>query len=243
MQRGKNMKVALLRVGADTAAGKINGPLFDDGSFEYIPIPDYGGIDDRTYGNTIGASGRPLIDYFPKSLQGRMRDQSIHFDPEFITLTYGDPTPPKSGLRHLEKGDFLVFYAGLQGFGFDSAPALYIIGYFEIMVAGRAGDFAQIRMKSIFGNNFHVKHRDVFREQKDYLILVKGSTNSRLLKKAVLISTTGRDRTGKPLKILSPEMREIFGDFGGKLSIQRSPTRWVESIFVEKAVSFIRSLE
>ena len=34
------MQVVLLRVGIDTGSGGIHGPLFADGSFEYIPIPD-----------------------------------------------------------------------------------------------------------------------------------------------------------------------------------------------------------
>jgi hypothetical protein len=88
-----------------------------------------------------------------------------------------------------------------------------------------------------------VRHRSIYEKQKDKLVLVKGSRNSRMLRKAVLISTMGQDRTGKPLKILSPEMRKIFGDFGGKLSIQRSPTRWVDSSFTEQAVQFVTSLK
>jgi hypothetical protein len=63
------------------------------------------------------------------------------------------------------------------------------------------------------------------------------------LKKAVLMSAIGQDRTGKPLKVLSPEMQKIFGDFKGRISFQRSPTRWVDSAYVEKAVQFMRSLE
>ena len=51
------MQVVLLRVGIDTGSGGIHGPLFSDGSFEYIPIPDSfrgKGVDKRTYGNTRG---------------------------------------------------------------------------------------------------------------------------------------------------------------------------------------------
>jgi hypothetical protein len=40
---------------------------------------------------------------------------------------------------------------------------------------------------------------------------------------------------GKPLKVLSPEMQRFFGRFGGKLSFQRSPTRWVDEDHIEKA--------
>jgi hypothetical protein len=236
-------KIAMLRIGIDSGAGGIQGPLFNDASYEYIPIPDGSGTDSRTYGNITGRNGRNLIEYFPKSRQIKMIDQAIHFDPEFEAYTYGDPTRPKAGLRRLRKDDILVFYCGLEGWGFNSAPALYIIGYFEILVAGKVAEFSSREIKSLFSDNFHVRHNNIFKEQKDDLVLVKGNSNSRLLKKAVLLSTMSQDRAGKPLKVLSPEMQRIFGDFNGKISFQRSPTRWVDPAFVGTAYNFIKSLE
>ncbi|MCH7699699.1 MAG: hypothetical protein IH865_12235 [Chloroflexi bacterium] len=236
------MKVALLRVGIDSGSGGCQGPLLPDGSFEHVPIPDGFGIDSRTYGNTVGRHGRLLKDYLSPSLGQRLEAQSMHVDPEFETFTYGDPTSPKAGLRHLEKGDVLVFYAGLEGWGFDSPPALYIIGYFKVLTAGRAADFRPAEIRALFSKNFHVLHRRVYRDQKANLVLVKGSSKSRLLKKAVQISETGRDRAGKPLKVLSRDMQRVFGDFGGKISIQRSPTRWVEPAFIGSAKEFVYNL-
>lgn len=237
------MKVAMLRIAIDTGMGGIHGPLFQDGSFEYIPIPDGFGIDERAYGNTMGLKGRNLVDYFPKSRQAKMSHQSIHVDPEFTTFTYGDPTPPKAGLRHLEKGDILIFYCGLEGWDFKSEPALYLMGYFEIIAAGKADKFSSTEVKNLFGANFHVRHQQIYEQQKNKLVLIKGGEGSRLLKKAVKISTIGQDRTGKPLKVLSPEMQKIFGNFNGRISFQRSPTRWVDLAYVAQAVEFIRSLE
>ncbi len=233
----------MLRVGIDSGSGGIQGPLFPDGTFEYVPIPvDYinGG---QTYGNTVGRHGRKLIEYFPAAMRGRMANQTIHFDPEFDTFTYGDPTAPKAGLRFLDRGDLLVFYCGLKGWNFESSPALYIMGYFDILTAGKATDFPSAVLKRTFGRNAHVMHRDVYECEKDALVLVKGQESSRLLNKAVCISITGQDRTGKPLKVLSPEMQRIFGDFDGRISFQRSPTRWVDPAQVPHAVDFVRSLQ
>jgi hypothetical protein len=53
----------------------------------------------------------------------------------------------------------------------------------------------------------------------------------------------GQDRSGKPLKILSQEMQQIFGRFEGKLSFQRSPTRWVDPDHAIRAADFVRSLD
>src|SRR5271157_2500258 len=196
------MKVAMLRIGIDSGSGGIHGPLFLDGSFDYIPIPDGFGIDERTYGNTTSLKQRKLVEYFPGSRRVAMADRSIHFDPEFATFTYGDPTPPKAGLRHLQEGDMLIFYCGLEGWDIRSEPALYLMGYFEVLAAGKPDDFGDAETYRLFQNNFHVRHKRVFERQRAELVLVKGSDRSRLLTKTVRISVIGRDRTGKALKVL-----------------------------------------
>ncbi len=56
------MKIALLRVGIDAACGGIQGPVFANGDFEFIPIPDDRLLGPRTYGNTNGRSGSPPHD-------------------------------------------------------------------------------------------------------------------------------------------------------------------------------------
>jgi hypothetical protein len=236
------MRMALLRVGIDSGSGGMDGPLFADGTFEYVPIPDSTGLDDRTYGNQMAAhTGKPLSDFFPSVRQAAMRSQSMHLDPEFASFTYGDPTAPKAGLRRLAAGDLLVFYAGLRGYDCDLAAGLYLIGYFEVAFAGLARDLTEEQIH-LCGDNFHVRHESVFLAQRDRLVLVKGGCGSRFLTKAVKISVMGRDQAGKPLKVLSPKMQQIFGRFDGKLSFQRSPTRWVANEHVPAAARFVRGL-
>ncbi len=236
------MQVVLLRVGIDTGSGGIHGPLFADRSFEFIPIPDGFGIDPRTYGNTVGRHGARFSDYFPPGRGDEVARYSMHVDPEFETFTYGDPTLPKRGLRRLQPGDLLVFYAGLKGWDFESLPALYIVGFFEVECAGLAVDFSAGELERLFAANFHVRHPGVFTGQRDQLILVKGTSSSRLLQRAVLLSETGLDRKGRPLKVILRSMQEVFGDFGGKISLQRSPPRWIAADRVGAAERFIRSL-
>lgn len=171
-----------------------------------------------------------------------MAKQPMHVDPEFESFTYGDPTSPKAGLRNLKPGDLLVFYAGLEGFDTSSPPALYLIGYFKVKMAGLATSFSKVEIDTHFAQNFHVRHRTLLQQQEDKLVLVKGSKGSRLYKKAHLLSTTRRLAGKPPLKVLSAPMRRIFGTFGGRFSIQRSPTRWVEPAFVASAAAYVRSL-
>jgi hypothetical protein len=242
-------QVFLLRVGVDSGCGGIQGPLFKDGSFDFVCIPDKQGVSVHTYGNLIGRDGKPHARYFPEARRKLIETQRVHVDPEFETFTYGDPTTPKRSLRYLKTGDFLVFYCGLQewdvdsGWNRDHRPALYLAGYFEVALAGMAGDFDEQLLRRAFANNFHVRYPTVFKQQMDVLVLVKGGPGSRLFRKAQRISASGQDRAGKPLKVLSPAMRSVFGDFGGHVSIQRSPPRWVEPPFVDRAIGYLKELE
>ncbi len=246
---GMSKQVVLLRVGIDAGCGGIQGPLFQDGSFEFVCIPDNKRVSIHTYGNMVGRDGKPLVRYFAESRRKVMAEQHVHVDPEWETFSYGDPTPPKRSLRNLKPGDFLVFYCGLQewdaenGWNRDQRPALYLAGYFVVALAGMAGDFEQKVLATEFGRNFHVRYPAVFKRQKADLVLVKGGAGSRMFQKAHCISAEGKDRAGKPLKVLSPVMRTVFGNFGGRVSIQRSPPRWVEPPFVDKAVGFVTGLE
>ncbi len=242
-------KAVLLSVGVDSGSGGIQGPLFKDGSFEYICIPDKKGVSVHKYGTCIGKNGLPHSQYFPPGKREAVAQQHVHLDPEFETFTYGDPMTPKRSLRKLERSDYLIFYAGLQnwddstGWVNGEPPGLYIIGYFVVEMAGMAGVFSNATLQANFGHNFHVRYPSVFKLQRDDLVLVKGGRGSRLLHRPNKISTMSEDRAGNPLKVLSPQMQEIFGTFGGKVSFQRSPPRWVEPACVEKAITFVDGLE
>jgi hypothetical protein len=244
-----NRQVVLLRVGVDAGCGGIQGPLFRDGTFEFVCIPDSKGVSIHTYGNMVGRDGTAHATYFPAARRALMAAQTVHVDPEWETFTYGDPTTPKRSLRFLNPGDILAFYCGLQewesagGWDTDARPALYLVGYFEIALAGMAADFDRRVLTHEFGNNFHVRYPSVFEMQKEHLVLVKGGPGSRLLRLAKRISEDAKDRSGKPLKVLSAEMQKVFGNFGGRVSIQRSPPRWVDPAFVKRAIAFLKDLE
>jgi hypothetical protein len=237
------VKAVLLRVGIDSGTGGIHGPLLADGTFEYVPIPDGLGVDGRTYGTMTGVRGKSLVEYFPVARRDRMRVAPVHVDPEFESNTYGDPARgPKAGLRHLESGDLLIFYCGLEGYGHDSPPALYLLGYFEVQIAGLARELGDEFVRREFAANFHVRHSAVYEEQHERLVLAKGTAASKRLTRAVCISAVGRDVRGAPLKILSPAMQSVFGTLGGRLSLQRSTPRWIEPGYVPRAAAFLRSL-
>jgi hypothetical protein len=216
--------------------------MFEDGTFEFVPMPDKEGIDAPTYGELCGRCGPKLVEYFPSHRRNDMRQKAVHTDPEFETFTYGDPIRLRSSLKNLEPGDILAFYCGLQGWPDGPRPALYLIGYFEVETAGKTSKFGDETVDSLFATNFHVKYRDQPKDQWNRLVLVKGSRESRLLKKAEQISAIGRDGDGRPMYVLSEEAKTHFGPLGGKGSIQRGIPRWVSLEHAEKAAMFLRGL-
>jgi hypothetical protein len=236
------MNVVLLRVGIDTGCGGIHSPLFCDGTFEFVPIPDSRGLDERTYGNSKGRAGRAFAEYFLKRKQEDARSQAMHVDPEFESFTYGDPTPPKRGLARMQPGDLLVFYAGMEGWGHMAEPALYLAGVFRVEFAGLAPDFSSAQLEREFRHNYHVRHRAIFAEQRERLVLIKGGKGSRLFRKAHLVGKTVQRENGTSWQIITSQMEKVFGRFGGIGSLQRSTPRWVEDKLVSKAEEFVEAL-
>lgn len=214
----------LLRVGIDKGCGGALAPIFEDGSFEYIPIPErkLSSTETRTYLNTYGQTGKSMSYYLPPKIQ----DHIIHFDPEFQSFTYGDATSKRKYILKLNKDDLIVFYAGLRPYkNSNYDEALYIIGYFDIR---QIIDFNQLKKTMIeklvieFQNNAHIKSS---RNYKDLVIVVGHPEKSKLLDKAILISYRKPDKKGRPYHAVSPEMKELLGIQG---SIQRSiPPRFI----------------
>ena len=218
------MKAMFLRVGIDKGGDGVLAPIFEDGSFEFIPISedDFFSKEMRTYKNTIGRSGKPLSTYLPRVIE----NYTMHFDPEFSTFTYGDPTSKRKYLLKLKPDDLLIFYAGLSPYKNNIyKTALYILGYFFIE---KVIDFNKLSKREIeecsklYPNNSHIKRQE---DIKDLVIIVGNQQNSRLLDEAILISKIKIDKIGRNYHAVSDEMEKLLGISG---SIQRSiPPRFV----------------
>ena len=216
------MKGLLLRVGIDKGSGGCLAPIFEDKSFEYIPIPENRATSEtRLYANIKGITGRTFSEFVPE----KIRLSHPHYDPEFVTFTYGDPTSPKRNqLSKLAPGDMLIFYAGLKSID-DDKSRLYVIGYFAVEEKLDFRDFSKDDYPNIFNrlqNNAHSKiyfrlqELNVDFSEKD-LVIVRGNPKiSKLLKKPLLIS----NKSEKLLKKLQP----IFGYTG---SLQRAIGHWI----------------
>jgi len=122
-------KVFLIRVGMDSTYGGFVSPIFPDGTYVFIPIPnirkgqhqiDTDSENLKTYSEVKTNSDIPLTDYLPKDkivVKGDVfkdiMHMKVHNDPEFETMTYGEMKSKfiYGDIRDFTGGDYIVFYA------------------------------------------------------------------------------------------------------------------------------------
>jgi len=109
------MNGLLIHVAADTTNLGVVGPIFEDMSFEYIPINNTYGEKQRTYRDFRALNlsyGQTLADFLPADVA----DLPVHYDPDFDNYIYGQDLsehPRSFTLRKLERGDIIFFVASL----------------------------------------------------------------------------------------------------------------------------------
>jgi len=236
------MKGLLLRVGIDKGSGGCHAPIYKNNSFEYIPVPENRATSETMlYANIRGITGKPFPDYILK----KVGLSHPHYDPEFVTFTYGDPGKPKRDqLTTLDPGDLLIFYAGLKPNDGVDKSRLYVIGYFIVkeVYDFKGSKYSKKIPKAdypyIFNklrNNAHAKIYFRLKElnsdlSEENLVIIQGDPNfSKLLKKALLIS----DNSSKMLKELEP----IFGYKG---SLQRAVGHWIKEENISKVEKWLK---
>jgi len=106
------MRGIILHVGADTTNLKVCSPIFEDNTFEFIPIYDeYSGSKKNyfDYPSKHPKYGKTLGDFLPSSIA---KKYIVHPDPSFISFTYDQYLSeyPRSQIHnHIVEGDFLFF--------------------------------------------------------------------------------------------------------------------------------------
>ena len=233
------MKGLLLRVGIDRGSGGCLAPIFKDGSFEYIPIPERQATSERkVYESMIGITDRQIVDFIPE----KIRYSHPHHDPEFITFTYGDPKKPKRNqLSQLDPRDLLIFYVGLEPKDWEDKSRLFVIGYFDVEEVYDFKVIPKQDYQSVFKkvpNNAHSKIYFRLKElnvgySDDDLVIVKGkSKSSKLLTKALPLG----DYSAKIRKELEPV-------FGYKGSLQRAIGHWIKKEYFHKVKEWLENGE
>ena len=219
------MKILFLRVGIDRGCGGTLSPRFLDGTFEYVPIPE---SKDILEGKGIA------YNHLPARSGGTLEKFSgsggyTHYDPEFETCTYGEPSEPKrSQLLRLTKGDLLVFYAGFQGSGIAKGTC-FVIGHFRVQKVHLTPMNEGWPPKSLkhLHRNAHFRRRN----PEISLVVVEGDPSGSCL------LTVAKQLSDNEQKVL-PQLVNILG-FSG--SVMRAIGRWVPETHHGNTLEWLRS--
>jgi hypothetical protein len=196
------MTVLLIGVGADSTNTRPTPPVYPDGRFEYVPIPDeHASTEERRYANmTLRHRDVALSAYLDRVKRNGewhrdFGEFPLHHDPNFEALTFGDPGKTRSQLLRLDAGDVLAFYAGLVREGETTPIHRYLVGYFTI---GSVADFDALRGRDreaalrAHRRNAHVKQHRASGDPDRLagLVIARGREDEpgRLLDRAVRIS-------------------------------------------------------
>jgi len=178
-------RIFIINVGVNASHGNLRSPVYRDGKFEFVPIPE-------PIKSKRGCPNCLFLpryrDLFKEKLQyvpPKCYDLRVHNDPEFETFTYGDyPTiiPRASNLRRIEKDDYLFFLARMvkwENGKFSNKAGFYVIGFFEIekVIKEITSEPSATLLKEI-RENAHMKRAMWNPEWYDRFWIFKGSKRS-----------------------------------------------------------------
>lgn len=131
-------RVFLVNVGVNARHGAARSPLFADGTFEWVPIPEhpaYTGAHSLRYRDLPRWAGAgTLADFLPRQWAAR----AAHADPDFAHGTYGDEcqrTARARGLWAARPGDWLFFLSRLVPWAaraWTGAPVFALVGALHV---------------------------------------------------------------------------------------------------------------
>ncbi len=192
------MRIFLANVGAN-ASHRFAGPVFENGTFEFLPIPETPDLHSRRATRYRDLRSwyypeRDLLDYVPR----RLWDVSCHNDPEFETFTYGDNCDSNSraaGLKLMGSGDVLLFLVRLERWSGGKRTGhygFYLVARIEVApidwrlaaVAARPSD----REMRVFGRNAHLIRGMSRSGLWDGFWVFRGCGGSRRFRRAVPVT-------------------------------------------------------
>lgn len=190
----------IINVGANTSHHGLVSPLWENGDFCIMPIPEEGMVPNPSKDLFPSCRNLPSFADFVKPyiafcVHEKYLTKTVHEDPEFETFTYGDnPDGIAKGkaanLKHLSNGDLLFFFAGLtaiRGRELIGDYRFYFIAFFELSsILPKVTAMPTQEQLSLFGRNAHIKRGQADTRFFNDFWVWKGSGNSQLFRKAVL---------------------------------------------------------
>jgi len=244
----------LLRVGIDSTTGGFVAPLFKDGTFEYIPIPDHKEDTSETKNYDSFKKYVPEDKFYFKDKKEEWEwsyNETVqHNDPNFESKTYGDPTNKGKNLLKLKKGDYLVFWEAFYPFirGYNSNKladiqkvqnqhykVMAVIGYFKLVedpIKCWEKDTKDIKNK--FKENAHILRKQY---EKNTIIINGNCSESKKLLKAIPLAQK-YDKTTKGYVGL--DYLKKFG-LNNKRFQQSSDIHFLEESKTEKFIVFLNT--
>lgn len=153
------MKVFFLEVGINENG--VTAPIFEDGSFEFIPPRTPDAETNKTYSNIIGRFNQTLATYLPMGYQYAKTLMSPYYNLSYFSFT-------QRVLLNLEAGDLIVLYSHLTPFNNQMREkGLYIIGYITVnsvvelgQIPGKLGEMMTKRYLKVNPNiDKHGEHK------------------------------------------------------------------------------------
>lgn len=238
------VRIFVINVGVNASHGRLRSPIFEDGTFEFIPIPErtkskhYHNCENCSllprYENLPSFTGNDLSRYIPESFW----NWRVHNDPEFNTFTYGDYptlTPRASNLQKINLKDHLFFLARLTQWkdgSFTEEPGFYLIGFFEVenilKEVTRKPPDSELEK---FSSNPHIRRGLTNRRFWDRFWVFKGSENSRRFRRAVPVTREFANQVitdSKRGELFWPKSRsdlQVIGSYTRACRIIESKTR------------------
>ncbi|MFB6118244.1 hypothetical protein [Halosegnis sp.] len=200
-------RAVAVNIGANTNEPGFRGPVFADGRFAFVPIPESEPTREPvpTYGD--------LAAHLPVEIPEPLWETSVHLDPEFAGYpycerhTYGDPHGVKARpLADLERGDWALFYATLAT---ADDPAgwqppewgAYLVGGFRL-ARDPVTDYDALGAdeQTVFANNAHLK-----RAEMDAAVLLHGDAGGLFERAVPLSDPTGGTAANRVVTDLSSD--------------------------------------
>lgn len=212
------MTVLLAGVGADGINTNPIPPIFEDGRFEYIPIPEteLGTAETRTYGSErLRYQDQSMAEYVNwikpggdddrrKDSLEEIKDHPLHYDPDFANLTYGESSGRSDyvdKLMKLQDGDILAFYAGLSD---GSRIHRYLIGCFTVNEVVNTGGKTGEERRSLLEDHEHNAHAKRYlgtgESKFDEVAIVDGKDPGGLLQRSAIKMSVYKQFEGNKIK-------------------------------------------
>jgi hypothetical protein len=189
------MKLYIINVGVnsgDAQKYQLRSPIFVDGRFEVIPIMEskararFSNIHYEAI-KCFNNKSNTLKNYVPEDFW----NYSAHYDPEFLTYTYGDNwiKPKGANFLKVEKEDILLFLSRLYNFAngdFSGNGDQYFIGYFIVQdIVIKSNITNEIHDDRLKNNPHYMRYKNGMNET--FIILIGDPKKSARFTKAIKV--------------------------------------------------------